>query len=83
MQYANTYGVVGHDRARAVDAQRPAGRGGFLAELVSRIRGRFEEQARYLRTRDELMALSDRELDDIGLKRAEIEVIARRSARSF
>ena len=32
-------------------------------------------------TRDELMALTDRELHDIGLNRIDVETIARRSCR--
>ena len=36
----------------------------------------------YLRTLDELGRLSDRELDDIGVCRAEIPATARRAARS-
>lgn len=48
--------------------------------LLGRLRARLEEHARYRRTRDELSALSDRELDDIGLARGDIEQVARRSA---
>jgi uncharacterized protein YjiS (DUF1127 family) len=39
------------------------------------------ERRRYRRTLNELLALSDRELDDIGIGRGEIEAVARRSAR--
>lgn len=48
--------------------------------LIRRLGARLEEHARYRRTRDELSALSDRELDDIGLARGDIERVARRSA---
>jgi uncharacterized protein YjiS (DUF1127 family) len=41
----------------------------------------LSEQARYRRTLNELAALTDRELDDIGLARGEVEAVARRSAR--
>ena len=50
-------------------------------ELVQRVRLWMGEHARYVQTRDELMALSDRELHDIGLNRIDVETIARRSCR--
>lgn len=40
----------------------------------------LSEQARYRRTLNELSALSDRELDDIGVSRGDLEAVARRSA---
>ncbi len=75
MQYATTHGVV--DRR----ATQPAGFMSWTAEIVQRLRARLDERARYLQTRDELMALSDRELNDIGLSRTDVDAIARQSAR--
>ena len=51
-----------------------------IAGLVHRLRARGEEYARYVRTRDELAGLTDRELADIGLVRGDIERIARQAA---
>jgi len=51
-----------------------------IAGLVHRLRARGEEYARYVRTRDELAALTDRELADIGLVRGDIDHIARQAA---
>ena len=48
--------------------------GGFVAKLVSSIRAEFDSR----KTRRELSRLSDRELDDIGLCRGDINEIARR-----
>lgn len=75
MQYAAAHGSV--ERS----AGREAGLITWAAELVQRVRARMEEHARYVQTRDELMALSDRELHDIGLNRLDVETIARRSCR--
>jgi uncharacterized protein YjiS (DUF1127 family) len=55
---------------------------GAAGSLFDRLRERFAEHARYVRTRDELASLTDRELDDIGLVRADIEGISRRAARA-
>jgi uncharacterized protein YjiS (DUF1127 family) len=49
--------------------------------LFGRLRTWIAEHARYVRTREELATLTDRELDDIGLVRADIEDISRRAAR--
>jgi uncharacterized protein YjiS (DUF1127 family) len=46
-----------------------------------RLLGWLDESRRYRRTRSELAELSDRELDDIGLCRGEIEAVARRCAQ--
>ena len=43
----------------------------------------FERNAAYKRTVNELNGLSDLELNDIGLTRGEINVIARKSANIF
>ena len=51
-----------------------------IAGLIDRLRARGEEYARYVRTRDELAALTDRELADIGLVRGDIDHIARQAA---
>jgi uncharacterized protein YjiS (DUF1127 family) len=40
------------------------------------------EHARYVRTREELASLTDRELNDIGLVRSDIEDVAKRAASS-
>ena len=61
MQYATTHGVV--DRRAA----QSAGFIGWAAEIVQRLRTRLDERERYLQTRDELMALSDRELQVLRL----------------
>ena len=52
-----------------------------IAGLVHRLRARGEEYARYVRTRDELAALTDRELADIGLCRADIHFAVRETAQ--
>ena len=55
---------------------------GFLAGLAQRLQARGQEYARYVRTRDELDVLTDRELADIGLVRGDIERIARQAAQA-
>jgi len=42
---------------------------------------RFKKWQNYRRIRDELAGLSTRELDDIGIARADIDFIARTSVR--
>src|SRR3954447_22515593 len=51
------------------------------SSLFGRIVHWFTEQRRYHRTLNELSALTDRELDDIGLNRGDIEWVARRCTR--
>ena len=51
--------------------------GNGLAHAVYRLVERVDSLRRYNRTRRELLALSDAELLDIGLERADIENIAR------
>lgn len=54
--------------------------GSVLGHLLHRVGSWFGEQRRYRQTMNELSALTDRELDDIGLRRSEIEVVAQRCA---
>lgn len=75
MQYAGAAGTS------ATDARSGGGLGQWLAGAVQAIRAHGEERARYVRTRDELNALTERELNDIGLGRGDIEHVARRAAR--
>jgi uncharacterized protein YjiS (DUF1127 family) len=71
-QFVNTY---------AGQPRRGEARG-FLAGFVQRLQARGQEYARYVRTRDELAGLTDRELADIGLARADIERVARQAAHA-
>ena len=48
-----------------------------LARLVENFRAYREKRARQKETYDELSALSNRELDDLGIHRSEIARIAR------
>jgi uncharacterized protein YjiS (DUF1127 family) len=59
-----------------------AGRGAATGGLFARLRTMLAEHARYVRTREELASLTDRELNDIGLVRSDIEDVAKRAARS-
>ncbi|MCX8099710.1 MAG: DUF1127 domain-containing protein [Geminicoccaceae bacterium] len=52
---------------------------GYLAELAERVVGWWRERRRIARTIAELEALSDSELADIGISRADIERVARGS----
>ncbi|MFO1073792.1 MAG: DUF1127 domain-containing protein [Geminicoccaceae bacterium] len=70
----NPYRVLADSAAMRADA---ATDGSLFGRLVGWVR----EHHRYRRTLNELAALSTRELDDIGLRRQEIEDVARRSAR--
>jgi uncharacterized protein YjiS (DUF1127 family) len=54
---------------------------GLLGGIVMRLAGWMGEQRRYRRTMNELSALTDRELEDIGLSRGDIESVAQRCAR--
>lgn len=53
------------------------------SSLLQRLFAWIGEQQRYRRTLNELSALSERELEDIGLTRGDIEHVARRSARAL
>lgn len=75
-----TAGAFGAAPSRADYARGHGRSGGWFAGLVDHVRARGEEHLRYLQTRNELAALTDRELADIGLVRGDIEGIARKSA---
>ena len=66
----STYRGLGAQAARsdASDANL-----GLLGGIVMRLSGWFGEQRRYRQTMNELSALTDRELEDIGLGRSDIE----------
>ena len=57
-----------------IDAQ------GWIASLFADIKRRRAEHEMYRRTLNELRALSDRELSDLGLSRADIHAVAREAA---
>jgi uncharacterized protein YjiS (DUF1127 family) len=72
----NAQMIASHDLNRGVDA----GRGGsetFAQRLARVMFGWVAEQRRYRDTMSELSQLSDRELNDIGLERGQIEAVAR------
>lgn len=54
---------------------------GLLGGVAMRLTGWFGEQRRYRQTMNELSALTDRELADIGVARHEIESVAQRCVR--
>ena len=54
---------------------------GLLGGIAMRLTDWFGEQRRYRQTMNELSALSDRELADIGVGRHEIESVAQRCVR--
>lgn len=70
----NPYRVLAESAAARGNTQTTASLFGRLVDLV-------REHRRYRRTLNELAGLSSRELDDIGLRRSDIEDVARRSAR--
>jgi len=74
----NTYrGIAGSTpRSSAGEANL-----GLLGGIVMRLTGWVGEQRRYRQTINELAALTDRELDDIGMTRGDIEAVAQRCAR--
>ncbi len=55
---------------------------GLLGGIVMRLSSWVGEQRRYRQTMNELSALTDRELDDIGMSRGDIEAVAERCARN-
>lgn len=54
---------------------------GLPRGLFARVTAWIDEQRRYRRTLVELSQLSDRELEDIGICRADIDSVARGCAR--
>jgi uncharacterized protein YjiS (DUF1127 family) len=54
---------------------------GLLGGIVMRLSSWVGERRRYRQTMNELSALTDRELDDIGMTRGDIESVAQRCAR--
>ena len=48
-----------------------------LRSLFGRVTAWLDEHRRYRRTVEELAHLTDRELEDIGLQRGEIDLVAR------
>lgn len=50
---------------------------GLFGGTVARLLTGWRERQRVVRTRNELLTLSDRELADIGIVRSEIDAIAR------
>jgi uncharacterized protein YjiS (DUF1127 family) len=75
----NSYRGLGAPAARsdAGDANL-----GLLGGIVMRLGGWLGEQRRYRQTVNELSALTDRELEDIGLSRGDIEGVAQRCVRN-
>ena len=57
------------------------GLGAWLAAIRADLAGRLARHRLYRTTRDELGALSDRDLADLGLHRAMIDAVAREAAR--
>ena len=58
------------------------GLGSWLAAIRVDLAARFARHRLYRTTRDELAALSDRDLADLGLHRAMIDDVAREAART-
>ena len=58
----------------------PAHDYGRLAPLRGTLRARYEAWRVYRKTRTELSALSDRELDDLGLSRSSIPAVSHEAA---
>lgn len=56
---------------------------GNKGSLLQKLIAWYGERQRYRQTVNELSALSERELEDIGLTRGDILDVARRSARAF
>jgi uncharacterized protein YjiS (DUF1127 family) len=74
---AGSYSVLGTSGASHTAAARAG------SSLLQRLIAWYGEQRRYRRTLNELLALSDRELNDIGVSRSDVEAVARRSARAL
>ena len=76
--FVNSYRGLG---AQAVRSDASDANLGLLGGIVMRLGSWLGEQRRYRQTMNELSALTDRELDDIGLSRSDIEDVAQRCAR--
>lgn len=74
--FVNPYRVLGASAASRTAATPATG----VAGLLHGLRAWLEEHRRFRETMCELSALTDRELDDIGLTRGDIEGVARRCA---
>ena len=60
-----------------------AAHAGFLDQFAARradVHARFQQWKAYRQTRNELMSLSDRELNDLGLHRSGIRAVALEAA---
>ena len=64
----------------AITTSKYIGKSGFFADMIAALRGARARHALYVATRDELFALSDRELADIGVAREEIPRVARETS---
>jgi uncharacterized protein YjiS (DUF1127 family) len=53
---------------------------GAITNLRSKLNDRFQRRQQYTQTKRELSSLSNRELNDIGIRPCDIERIARESA---
>lgn len=67
-------GVAGAWRGESRDTSR-------FGQLIAALRRQLAVHRVYRRTYDELMTLTDRELDDIGVARCDIQRVARDTAR--
>ena len=65
----------------AIATRAPVGLG-YFARLVSAVADRWHRHADFVKTREELWALTDRELEDIGIARYEINDVANRTFRA-
>ncbi len=65
-----------------IDIRRPRGRGffGLLVALRDRVAEARRRRAIYVRTRDELLSLTDRDLADLDIERSRVPEIARQAA---
>ncbi len=64
-----------------ITTARPVGAGFSVTTLFAGLVGRISAWNEARITRNSLMALSDRELDDLGLSRADIESVAQGTYR--
>ena len=66
----------------SIDIQRPQGRGllDLLVAIPDRLAAARRRRAIYVRTRDELLSLSDRDLADLDIERSRVPEIARKAA---